>query len=258
MSAAANSPRLRVHKAGRALSVLAIVVTSWPIFALLLNVRLEALQRALDDADIRFALISSLVSATGALAICLVVGAPIAWALARRQLPLFRLWRALVALPLVLPPVVAGLALLAAFGRNSPLGLDLAFSPVASTLAAAFVAMPLFVLSLEAGLREVDPQLEDVASTLGASPWRVWTTITLPLAMPSLIAGAALAWGRALGEFGATLIFAGNIPGRTQTLPLAIYDALHQDPEAAMALACLLLAVALALLATWRDRWPRL
>jgi molybdate transport system permease protein len=211
----------------------------------------------LADGEVRFALFASLVSSTGALALCLLFGAPIAWALARKQLPLPRLWRALVAPPLALPPVVAGLALLAAFGRNGLLGIDLAFSPAASMIAGAFVAMPLFVLSLEAGLREVDPRLEQAASTLGASPWRVWTTVTLPLAKPSLIAGAALAWGRALGEFGATLVFAGNLPGRTQTLPLAIYDALHRDPEAAMALACLLLAIAIALLATWRDRWPR-
>lgn len=242
----------------RAAALVAITAGVWPIFALIFSVDFEALGRAFSDPNIRSALGQSVLSASGALALCMALGTPIAWALARRRLPFSRFFRSIVALPLALPPVVAGLALLAAFGRNSWFGLDLAFSPAAAAIAGAFVALPLYTLTLEAGFRRIDPELEAAASTLGASPWHVWRTITLPLTLPALSAGSALAWGRALGEFGATLVFAGNLPGKTQTLPLAIYDALHRDPEAAMALACFLLALTVALLAVWRDRWPRL
>jgi len=166
-------------------------------------------------------------------------------------------------LPIVLPPVVAGVALLVVFGRRGLLGIwldrwlgiRLPFTTAGAALAETFVAMPFFVLTMEGALRAVDRRLEDAARTLGASRWTAFRRVTLPLVRPSLLAGAVLAWARALGEFGATITFAGNVPGRTQTLPLAVYLALETRPEAAFALSLVLLAVSLAVLVGLRGRW---
>ena len=166
-------------------------------------------------------------------------------------------------MPLVLPPVVGGVALLLAFGRRGLLGqyldswfgITLPFTTAGAVLAEAFVAMPFFVITAEAALRAADRRYEDAARTLGASGWTVFRRVTLPAVWPALAAGAALAWARALGEFGATITFAGNFPGTTQTMPLATYLALDSNPEEALILSLVLIAVSFAVLVGLRDRW---
>lgn len=203
----------------------------------------------------RSALRLSLECSFGALGVALVTGVPIAWLLARRDFPGKSLLRALVTIPLVLPPVVGGVALLLAFGRRGIVPLHIAFSTWAVIAAEAFVAMPFLVLAVEGALASLDERFEDVAATLGAGPLRTFRRVTLPLVAPGLAAGAALAWARALGEFGATITFAGNLPGRTQTLPLAVYTELQTNPDAAVALSVLLLAVSVVVLVAFRGRW---
>lgn len=210
----------------------------------------------------RDALAISLVASGGATLLTVATGVPLAWVLARAAFPGRGLVRALVILPLVLPPVVGGVALLAAFGRRGLLGgvleavgVALPFTTVAAALAAAFVSLPLVVIGAEAALRSVDRRLEDAAATLGAAPGVVALRVTLPLVAPQLGAVALLAWARALGEFGATILFAGNLAGRTQTLPLAVYEVQQTDPEAAVLLSLLLAAVSLLALLALRGRW---
>jgi len=204
-----------------------------------------------------------LESATAATAASLVLGVPLAWVLARVRLPGMGVLRALVTVPLVLPPVVGGVALLLAFGRNGVLGgflmdwfgLSLPFTQLGVIVAETFVAMPFLVVTVEGALRSSDLGLEEAAATLGASRITIFRRVTLPLVGPSLLAGSVLCWARALGEFGATITFAGNFPGTTQTMPLAVYNALQTDPDAAIALSLVLLVVAVAVLALLRDRW---
>jgi molybdate transport system permease protein len=203
----------------------------------------------------RTALRLSLQCSFGALGLALVTGVPLAWLLARHDFPGKSLLRAVVLVPLVLPPVVGGIALLLAFGRNGIVPLHLAFTTWGAMAAEAFVAMPFLVLAVEGAIASLDTRFEDVASTLGAGPVTTFRRVTLPLIAPGLAAGAALAWARALGEFGATITFAGNLPGETQTLPLAVYVALQQDQEAAVALSVLLLALSAAVLFALRGRW---
>jgi molybdate transport system permease protein len=217
----------------------------------------------LGSRDSRAALRLSLTSSLAATAVSVVVGIPLAWALARTDVPGRSLLRGLVLLPMVLPPVVGGVALLSAFSRRSAvggwlhdaLGVQLTFHPLGVVVAETFVAMPFFVITVEAALRNVDRRYEEVAASLGASRATVFRRVTLPLVGPSVAAGAVLAWARALGEFGATITFAGNIVGRTQTLPLAVYLELESDPDAAIALSLVLLAVSFAVLVALRDRW---
>ncbi len=205
----------------------------------------------------------SLESASAATAASLVLGVPLAWVLARVRLPGIGALRALVTVPLVLPPVVGGVALLLAFGRNGVLGahladwfgLSLPFMQLGVIVAETFVAMPFLVVTVEGALRSSDLGLEEAAATLGASRITIFRRVTLPLIGPSLLAGSVLCWARALGEFGATITFAGNFPGTTQTMPLAVYNALQTDPDAAIALSLVLLVVAVAVLALLRDRW---
>jgi len=204
----------------------------------------------------------SLIASLSATAIALAFGVPLAWIYARVAFPGRNVLRALTILPMVLPPVVGGVALLMAFGRRGLLGevlyafgIRLPFTTAGAVMAETFVAMPFLVLTVEAGLRSMDRRFEDAARTLGASRWTVLRRVTLPLVAPSLFAGAVLCWARALGEFGATITFAANFPGRTQTLPLAVYLALETTPEAAILLSLVLLAVSLAVLIALRDRW---
>jgi molybdate transport system permease protein len=188
---------------------------------------------------------------------------PLAWLLARADFPGRGLLRALVTLPLVLPPVVGGVALLLALGRGGVagrwldawFGVTLPFTTAGVVVAETFVALPFLVISVEGTLRAADPRYEEAAATLGASRFTAFRRVTLPLIAPGVAAGAVLAWARALGEFGATITFAGNFPGRTQTMPLAVYLALQNDPAAAIALSLVLLAVSVAVLAGLRDRW---
>ncbi|MBL1096112.1 ABC transporter permease [Streptomyces coffeae] len=234
-----------------------------PLVALLLRAPWRDLPEQLTSAAVWEALRLSLISATAATAVALVLGVPLAWVLARVRFPGRGLVRALVTLPLVLPPVVGGVALLLALGRNgvvgrwldSAFGVTLPFTTTGVVVAEAFVAMPFLVISVEGTLRAADPRYEEAATTLGASRFTAFRRVTLPLIAPGVAAGAVLAWARALGEFGATITFAGNFPGRTQTMPLSVYLALQSDPAAAIALSLVLLAVSIAVLAGLRDRW---
>ena len=212
----------------------------------------------------RTALRLSLVCSLWATVVSVAVGLPLAWVLARVPFPGRRLLRALVLVPLVLPPVVGGLALLLAFGRRGLLGrplddwfgITLPFTTAGAVLAEAFVAMPFLVLTAEAAFRGVDPRYEEAARTLGARRWTVFRRVTLPLTAPALLAGAVLAWARAVGEFGATITFAGNTPARTTTIPLQVYLLLESGRlDASIALSLVLLAVSVAVLALLRDRW---
>lgn len=205
----------------------------------------------------------SLVCSVSATLLSALLGLPLAWVQARVAFRGQSLLRGLTMLPIVLPPVVGGVALLLVFGRrglfgqwlDTWFGLRLPFTTAGAILAETFVAMPFFVLTMEAALRSIDHRLEDAARTLGAKPWTVFRRVTLPLVRPSLQAGAVLCWARALGEFGATITFAGNFPGRTQTVPLAVYLALETRPEAGIILSLVLLAVSLAVLVSLRQRW---
>ncbi|MFF4438720.1 ABC transporter permease [Streptomyces sp. NPDC001621] len=243
--------------------LIALVFLLLPLLALLLRAPWRSLPEQLTSPEVWQALQLSLITATAATAVSLVLGVPLAWLLARTEFPGRGLVRALVTLPLVLPPVVGGVALLLALGRNgvvgqwldSWFGITLPFTTAGVVIAEAFVAMPFLVISVEGTLRAADPRYEEAATTLGASRFTAFRRVTLPLIAPGVAAGSVLAWARALGEFGATITFAGNFPGRTQTMPLAVYLALQNDPEAAIALSLVLLAVSIAVLAGLRDRW---
>ena len=207
------------------------------------------------------ALALSLGVSLAAVALSLVLGFPLAWLLARGEFPGRGALRTFVSLPMVMPPVVAGVGLLAAFGERgllggalSALGVHVPFTTLAAVIAAAFVSAPFLIITLEAGIAQSERRLEDVAATLGASPWRSFRTVLLPSIRPSLLAGLALCWARALGEFGATITFAGNLEGRTQTVPLAIYQILHTRPEQAFLLGAILLGVSFVLLLGLRGR----
>ncbi|WTH27461.1 ABC transporter permease [Kitasatospora purpeofusca] len=234
-----------------------------PLVGLLVRAPWSALPEQLASPQVWEALRLSLVCATAATGVSLVLGVPLAWLLARTELPGRRLVRALVTLPLVLPPVVGGVALLLVLGRrgivgswlDSAFGITLPFTTTGVVIAEAFVAMPFLVISVEGALRAADPRYEEAAATLGASRLTAFRRVTLPLIAPGIGAGAVLAWARALGEFGATITFAGNFPGRTQTMPLAVYLAMESDPEAAIALSLVLLVVSIAVLAGLRERW---
>ncbi len=215
------------------------------------------------DAVVLDALRLSIVCSIAATVVAVVLGLPLAWVLARTDFPGRRLVRALALLPLVVPPVVGGVALFLAFGRRGLFGqyldrwFDFQFfgTPYAVVMAEAFVAMPFVVITLEAALRSIDRRYEDAATTLGASQWTTFRRVTLPLIGPSLVAGAALAWARALGEFGATVLFAGNLQGETQTMPLAIYNQLQINVGGAIALSLVLITVSIVVLVSLRDRW---
>jgi molybdate transport system permease protein len=234
-----------------------------PLLGLLLRTPWTSALQQLGTPEVLAALRLSLLASFSATALALIFGVPLAWTLARLTFPGRAVLRALTVLPMVLPPVVGGVALLLAFGRRGLLGgwlattfgIHLPFTTAGAVMAETFVAMPFLVITVEAGLRAMDTRFEDAARTLGASRWTVLWRVTLPLVRPSLIAGAVLCWARAIGEFGATITFAGNFPGRTQTMPLAVYLALETNPEAAILLSLVLLAVSLAVLIGLRDRW---
>ncbi len=258
--------RRRAHRVPVALllpALLGLAFLVLPLVGLLVRAPWSSLSDQLTSPQVWEALRLSLVCATAATAVSLVLGVPLAWLLARTELPGRRLIRALVTLPLVLPPVVGGVALLLVLGRrgivgswlDSAFGLTLPFTTTGVVIAEAFVAMPFLVISVEGALRAADPRYEEAAATLGASRLTTFRRVTLPLIAPGIGAGAVLAWARALGEFGATITFAGNFPGRTQTMPLAVYLAMESDPEAAIALSLVLLVVSIAVLAGLRERW---
>ncbi|MEU8159734.1 molybdate ABC transporter permease subunit [Micromonospora parva] len=234
-----------------------------PLVGLVIRAPWTTLPQRLTEPGALTALRLSVQTATLATALCLLLGVPLAWLLARVEFPGRRLVRALVTVPLVLPPVVGGVALLLVFGRRGLLGgwldttfgITLPFTTTGVVLAEAFVAMPFLVIAVEGALRAADHRYEEAAATLGASRWTAFTHVTLPLVAPGLAAGAVLCWARALGEFGATITFAGNYPGRTQTMPLAVYLALETDLESAIVLSLVLLVVSVGILVALRDRW---
>ena len=247
------------------LATVGVAFLAIPLIGLLLRTPWSRLPELLTSPVAIEALRLSLICSLAATAIAIVTGVPLAWVLARARLPGTTLVRALVTLPLVLPPVVGGVALLLAFGRRGVVGqylydwfgVQLPFSTAGVILAEAFVAMPFLVITVEGALRSADPRFDEAAATLGAGRWTVLRRVTLPLVAPALIAGSVLAWARALGEFGATITFAGNLPGVTQTLPLAVYAALDTDRDAAIALSLVLLVASLAVLLLLRDRYLR-
>jgi molybdate transport system permease protein len=246
-------------------ALVAVAFLVIPLAGLLLRAPWGNAWEILHTPQVGEALRLSLWTSTLATGICVVVGVPLAWVLARTALPGLRVVRALVTLPLVLPPVVGGVALLLAFGRKGFLGqfldqwfgVTIPFSAAAVVMAETFVAMPFLVVTVEGALRSADAGFEEAAATLGARRMTVFRRVTLPLVAPSLAAGAVLCWARALGEFGATITFAGSFPGRTQTMPIAVYYALETDPEAAILLSLVLLLASVVVLVTLRDRWLR-
>lgn len=208
----------------------------------------------------------SVICSLWATGLSVVFGVPLAWVLARVEFPGRSVARAIVLLPLVVPPVVGGVGLFYAFGLEGIVGqrlydwfgLQLTYSTAAVVMAETFVAMPFLVITVESSLRSMDRRYEDAAASLGAGPATVARRVTLPMILPGLVAGAALAWARALGEFGATITFAGNIQGRTRTTPLAVYLLLESKPDVAIGLSVVLLAVCVAVLALLRERWLRI
>jgi molybdate transport system permease protein len=234
-----------------------------PLAGLLLRAPWATLPQRLTEPGVLTALRLSLQTATLATLLCLALGVPLAWLLARAEFPGRRLVRALVTVPLVLPPVVGGIALLLVFGRRGILGgrldqafgITLPFTTAGVVLAEAFVAMPFLIIAVEGALRGADTRYEEAAATLGARRWTTFTHVTLPLVAPGIAAGAVLCWARALGEFGATITFAGNYPGTTQTMPSLIYVALSSDPTVARTLSMILLALSVAVLVLLRERW---
>jgi molybdate transport system permease protein len=244
-------------------AVLGVAFLGLPLLGLVARAPWSALGPALASPEVGTALRLSLVSATVATAVSLLLGVPIAWVLARSAIRGRSVLRALVTVPLVLPPVVGGVALFLVLGRQGIVGrllyeqfdVTIPFTTTAVVIAETFVAMPFLVISVEGALRAADARFEDAAATLGADRWTTFRRVTLPLVAPGVAAGAVLCWARALGEFGATITFAGNFPGTTQTMPLAVYLALQSDPEAAIVLSLVLLAVSLATLLLLRDRW---
>ena len=259
---APSGTRGRVHPFVAFLAALGVGSVALPLLALLVRAPWRGALHSLSSNGAWEALRLSLVVSSLAAVLSIALGLPIAWVLARGRVPGRGLVRAVVVLPIVLPPVVGGIALLAALGRGGILGrwlygavgLQLPFTTGGSVVAATFVSMPLFVLAAESGLRSLDPALEDAAAATGARGRYVFRRITLPLVAPQLLAGAVLAWARALGEFGATITFAGNLAGRTQTLPLAVYTARQTDPGAAVLLSLLLIALSVVVLVVLRDR----
>jgi molybdate transport system permease protein len=244
-----------------ALAAVAFIVV--PFAALLLRTPWSDLVFLLGSGQVSDALRLSILTSLAATGVALVLGVPLAWMLARVEFPGRSLVRGLVLLPMVLPPVVGGAALLFALGRRGVvgewlyehLGVLLPFSTAGVIVAETFVAMPFLVITVEAALRSVDRRFEDAAATLGAGRWTTFRRVTVPMILPSLIAGAVLCWARALGEFGATITFAGNLQGRTQTMPLAVFLALEDNRDAAIALSLVLVAVSLVVLVALRDRW---
>lgn len=234
-----------------------------PFLGLLARVPWSDLPALLAGDVVTDALRLSLVTSLMATLIAVVVGIPLAWMMARLDFPGRPLVRGLVTLPLVLPPVVGGAALLFALGRRgvvgAPLdqatGLLLPFSTWGVVVANTFVAMPFLVITVEGALRNLDQRYEGAAASLGAGRWTVLRRVTLPMIGPSLVAGLVLTWARAFGEFGATITFAGNLQGRTQTLPLAVFVALESDRDTAVALSLVMVVVSLTVLVALRERW---
>ena len=253
----------RIPAAIGILAALGLLLFLLPLAGLVVRAPWGHALAELTDPTTTTALGLSIFCSLSATAIALVLGIPLAVILARTKGTLRKVLRALTTLPMVLPPVVGGVALLLAFGRrglagsilNQWFGIQIPFTTAAAIMAETFVAMPFLVIAVEAGLRSLDTRYEEAARSLGAGYWRVFVRVTLPLLRPAIFSGAVLCWARALGEFGATITFAGNFPGRTQTVPIAVYLALESNTDAAITLSLILLIVSVAILVGMRDRW---
>ncbi|MBK6438039.1 MAG: molybdate ABC transporter permease subunit [Candidatus Microthrix sp.] len=246
-----------------AIGVLAALFLALPVIGLVLRAPWSGAAERLTRPGVGDAIRLSALCATASTAMSLALGVPLGWILAYARFPGRALLRAVVLVPLLLPPLVSGVGLLSILGRRGVagrwlddwFGVTLPFSTAGVIVAVAFVALPFVVITMESGFRSVDRRLGLAAATLGAGPASVARTVTLPLVAPSLAAGGALAWARSLGEFGATVTFAGNLPGRTQTLPLATFLALESDLDQAVLLSMLMLFPTLIVLALLRNRW---
>ncbi len=244
------------------LAVVGTVFVALPMVALLIRAPWGDLSNALSGVGASSALRLSIIVSLASTALSIAMGVPIAWVLARSRFPGRSVLRAIVVLPVVLPPVVGGIGLLSALGRGgvvgrwlfNGLGIQLTFTVWGAIAATTFVAMPLMVLATESGLRSLDQRYEGAAAALGASPRYAIRRIVLPMLAPQLAAGAVLAWARALGEFGATITFAGNLAGRTQTLPLAVYEARNTDPGGAIFLSLILVVLSVGVLVAMGGR----
>ena len=246
-------------------ALIGVLFLALPTVALIVRTPWTELGRIYGEQQVWTALRLSIESSIEATVVSLLLGIPLAWVLARVRIPGIGIARAIVTIPLVLPPVISGVALFTAFGRNgllgdpinAVLGHDLPFTFPAIVVAQTFVAMPFLVVTVEGAFRISDRGVEEAAATLGASRTRIFAWVTLPLVLPAIIAGTVLCWARALGEFGATLLFGGNTPGRTQTLPTAVLTVFNVEPADAPALSLPLMAVALIVLGALRDKWLR-
>lgn len=246
-----------------ALAVVGIVLLALPIVAILIRMPWTSLGEIITDDANRIALVLSLRTSLIATLLSVVLGIPVAYVISRHTFPGARIFRALCVLPMVLPPVVGGVALIYVLGKNGIIGqylwewfgIRIAFTETAAVLAQFFVAAPFFIVVMESAFTSIDQSIVGVSRTLGASPWYTMLRVQLPMVLPSLLAGIVLTWARALGEFGATITFAGNTEGRTQTLPLAVYSALESGSDAALLLSFLLIAVSFTVLVALRSQW---
>ncbi|TIC86321.1 molybdate ABC transporter permease subunit [Nocardioides sp. GY 10113] len=263
MTARTADPLGRVPVALVVPAALAVALLLVPLAAMVAAADPAALLDALRSPALQDALWLSVLTSTLAMIVCLVLGLPLAWLLARVAFRGRRLVRALVTVPMVLPPVVAGIALREAFGRGGLLGGPLLeatgfafpYTTWGVVLAHVFVSLPFVVISIEGGLRSAGQEYDAAAATLGASRWTTFRRVTVPLALPGIAAGMVLGWARSLGEFGATITFNGNYPGTTQTMPTLIYVARQADGDTALALSLVMLAVSIGILVALRDRW---
>ena len=243
-----------------ALGALLLIV---PLVTLVADTPWGDVGEQLSSTAVRDALRLTVLASAVTVVMCLLLGTPLAWVLARVPFPGRSVVRAAVIVPLVLPPVVAGVALVTALGRNGTLGrllddwfgVTIPYTTTAVVIAHTFVSLPFYVLSVEGALRSSGEEYDAVAATLGADRWTTFRRVTLPLALPGVLAGSALAWARSLGEFGATITFAGNYPGTTQTMPSLIYTLLQSDPMVARTVSMVLLVVSILVLALLRNRW---
>ncbi len=255
--------RVRMPVPALLLAMVAIGFFTLPLIGLMWRAPWSSAWGSLTSESARTALRLSLTCSVWATLLSVVFGVPLAWLLARVPFPGRSIVRALCTLSMVLPPVVGGVALFLALGRRGLVGqwlyewwgIRLPFTTVGVVVAQTFVAMPFLVVTVEAALRQLDVRFEDASRTLGASRWYTFRRVTVPAIRPALVAGAVLTWARALGEFGATVTFAGNFPGTTQTMPLAVYLALQNDPRQAIMLALVLVFVSFGVLVALRDRW---
>lgn len=244
-------------------AAVAALFVALPVLGIVVRMPWSDAGSILGSGTVRTAAWLSLQTSLVAAVIATVLGVPLAWVMSRTGGRTVTLVRSVVITPMLLPPVVAGIALLTVFGRRGIIGASLLdwwgvsipFTRTAVVMAQVFVSLPFLVLAVESAFRQLDAGLEDAARTLGASPWRVFATVALPGARGAVGAGIALAWARSLGEFGASITFAGSFPGRTQTVPMAVYELVATDYEASLVLSFGMMAVAVAVIAVLRDRW---